>query len=283
MGQVGPWLLSALAMLLATLAYWNSPEDSRSSAPRQAAGIIQTIDKKGILRAGYGVFPPYSQEDPSTGKVSGVAVDIVEEIARQIGAKVEWKRFNWNTMAADLKRGEYDVLADAVFQTPARGREFLFTEPYAYFAIGIGVVKRGDNRFANFDEINDPSITVAVGQGFAEETFVKARAPEAKLLSIPSSADTALPINAVVAGRADIAVVNLEDAKRFVGANPADLRIIWDDNPPAYVPAGFALRFSDFAGKQFLDVALRNLRTTGVLQSIARRHNVESNLTPGGK
>jgi ABC-type amino acid transport substrate-binding protein len=243
-------------------------------------GIIESIDKTGTLRAGYGVFPPFSQEDPRTGQVSGVSIDIINEIARQLRVKVEWKRFNWNTMAADLKRGEYDVLADAIFQTPERGREFAFTEPYAYFAIGIGVVKNTDTRFTSFDQINTPDITVAVGQGFAEETFVKARAPHCKLLSIPASQDTAAPINAVVTGRADIAIVNTEDAKRFLAANPGNLKILWADSPPAYVPAGFALRLDDLKGAGFLDVALRNLRSTGVLATIGARYNTQKNLLP---
>lgn len=279
--QVLLWLVATAALILAAYAVWRPASSSPGPGTAQEIpGLVESIDRHNELRVGYGVFPPYTQEDPVTRQVSGVSVDIMNEIGRQLGVKVVWKRFNWNTMAADLKRGEFDVLADAVFQTPARGRELTFSEPYAYFAIGIGVVKSGDSRFTSFDSINDPKIAVAVGQGFAEETFVRARAPKATVLSVPSSSDTAAPINAVLTGRADIAIVNLEDARRFVGANPRGLTILWEKNPPARVPAGFAVRYGDLNGGQFLTVALRNLRSTGVLMEIAKRHGASDNFRP---
>ena len=242
-----------------------------STAP---AGLVANIDKFGKIRAGYGGFPPYTIEDPASGKVSGICIDIVNEIARQLGVPVEWKKFNWNTMKADLDRGEFDLLADAVFQTPARARELTFTDAYVYLPIGIGVVARDNNRFSQFDQINDPAIRVAVGQGFAEETFVRARAPKAQVISIQSAADTAAPINAVVAGRADIAIVNNEDAKRFLKANGRDLKALWLDAPPAYAPASFVVRFGDLTGADFLNASLENLRSTGVIRTVAQRYGV---------
>jgi ABC-type amino acid transport substrate-binding protein len=270
------WVIAVAALFVALLTLLRPIAGSGEGAGR-SVGLVENIDRTGKLRVGYGVFPPFTQEDPTTHQVSGVSVDIMNEIGRQLGVEVEWHRFNWNTMKADLQRGEFDVLADAIFQTPARGREMTFTEPYAYFAIGIGVVRRSEDRFTLFGDINNPSVRVAVGQGFAEETFVRARAPRANINSVPSATDTAAPINAVVTGRADIAIVNLEDAKRFVSANSRDLKMLWDQDPPAYVPAGFVVRFGDLTGAQFLDVSLRNLRATGVLHDVAAKHGVLGN------
>jgi ABC-type amino acid transport substrate-binding protein len=218
-------------------------------------------------------------EDPSTKKVTGVSIDIVEEIARQLGAKVEWKRLNWNTMSADLKRGDFDFIGDPIFQTPLRAREFAFTEPYSYFAIGIGVVRKGDSRFLKFDDINRPEITVVVGQGFGEEALVRARAPNATINAVPVAQDSASPINAVLTGRADIAIANLEDARRFIDAHPNALEALWTESPPAYVPAGFALRRNDLSGAEFLNTSLRSLDALGVLTSIAKRYGAVTNMT----
>jgi ABC-type amino acid transport substrate-binding protein len=139
-------------------------------------------------------------------------------------------------MGADLKNGTFDVVADAIFMTPQRGREFTFTDPYLYYAIGIGAVRRGETRFDEFDDINRGNVTVAVGQGTGEESFVRARAPGATVQSIPLGQDALSSMNAVLTGRADIAIVNLEDAKRFVGAHADNLMMLWADDPPAYIP-----------------------------------------------
>jgi ABC-type amino acid transport substrate-binding protein len=187
-------------------------------------------------------------------------------------------------MGADLKSGTFDVVADAIFMTPQRGREFTYTDPYAYLAIGIGVVRRGERRFSAFDDINRSNVTVAVGQSSGEETFVRSRAPGATIQSIPMGQDTASSINAVLTGRADIAIVNLDDAERFVAAHVDNLMVLWADDPPAYIPAGFILRIGDRASADFLNVSLRNLRSTGVLNAIAARYGATVNLSePRGR
>jgi ABC-type amino acid transport substrate-binding protein len=279
---LGLWVTALAALLLSIYAAFldNSGPGPDPAAAADQPGLVRSLDEHRVLRVGYGGFPPYTMEDPRTRQVSGVAVDIMNEIGRQLGVSVEWHRFNWNTMKADLDRGQFDVLADAIFQTPARGRELTFTEPYAYFAIGIGVVRAGNNRFQTIDRLNDPAVRVAVGQGFAEETFIRARAPRANILSIPSNEDTGAPVNAVLTGRADIAIVNLENAQRFVKSNPRNLRILWENDPQAFVPAGFALRFGDLTGAEFLNVSLRNLQTTGVLKVIAEKHSATDNFRP---
>jgi ABC-type amino acid transport substrate-binding protein len=273
--------IATLALILASVSVFRAPPVE--TFQRAASGLVETLDKDNVIRAGYGVFPPFTQENVTTGEVTGVSVDIIKEIARQVGARVEWRRLNWNTMGADLKSGTFDIVADAIFMTPQRGREFTYTDPYAYLAIGIGVVRRGETRFSGFDDINRSNVTVAVGQGSGEETFVRARTPGATVQSIPMGQDTASSINAVLTGRADIAIVNLEDAKRFVAAHADSLMTLWADDPPAYIPAGFILRIGDRASADFLNVSLRNLKSTGVLKAIAARYGATVNLSERGR
>jgi len=268
------WAVAVVALLAALYADF-APRATSPGLVQSAtlqSELLSSLDRDGTIKAGYGVYPPFTDEDPATGKVSGISVDIINEIARQAGLKVTWSRFNWNTMSADLKRGQYDVLADAIFETPDRAREFTFTNAYAYLPIGIAVVKKGDARFKVFDDINSPSVKVAVGQGFAEETFVKARAPRATIISIPSGQDSAMPINSVLTGRADIAITNLANADRYVKAHPDTLQVLWADHPPAYVPVAFALNLGDRLGADFLSVSLANLKSTGVLAAIAKKN-----------
>jgi ABC-type amino acid transport substrate-binding protein len=275
--------IAALALILASVSVFRAPP---AGTPEKAApsGLIDTLDRDNVIRAGYGVFPPFTQENVATGEVTGVSVDVIKEIARQIGARVEWRRLNWNTMGADLKNGTFDVVADAIFMTPQRGREFTFSDPYLYYSIGIGVVRRGETRFSGFDDISRNNVTVAVGQGTGEEAFVRARAPGAMVQSFPLGQDTASSMNAVLTSRADIAISNLDDAKRFVAAHSDSLVMLWADDPPAYIPGGFILRFGDRTSADFLNVSLRNLRSAGVLNAIAARYGSTVNLSePRGR
>jgi ABC-type amino acid transport substrate-binding protein len=265
-----------LSIAISVLALVRSSNRSAAATPGvpSSPGLLARIDATGQLDAGYGVYPPYTQEDPNTKQVSGFSVDVIEQIGAQLNCKVVWHRLNWDTMSADLKRGEYDVIADPVFQTIPRAREFDFTTPYAYFGDGIAVVRKDDNRFTTFDSLDRSDITIVVGQGWASETLVKTRFTKPKIVSVQTTTDLLQVFNDVVSGRADVAIADASDAKTFVDEHADTVKALWLDNPPAAMPAGFALRPDDATGAEFMNVCLRNLRSTGVLDGLARKYGL---------
>lgn len=248
----------------------------KTSAVEKQEGILDRIEKLKELHAGYGVYPPYTQEDPNTRKVSGYSVDIVEHIAKEIGVKALWHRINWNTMSADLKRGEFDVIADPIFQTIPRAREMAFSVPYAYFADGIAVVRIDEKRFINFESLDQKGVTINVGLGRGSEALVRARFTKANIVPIPAATDEFKIFQDVLAGRSDVAVADMPNAKRIVKEHPDKLKALFIDHPPAYMPAGFALRSSDIEGARFFTVCIRNLQSTGILAGIERKYDLPS-------
>jgi ABC-type amino acid transport substrate-binding protein len=237
--------------------------------------LFEAMDA-GTIVVGYGVYPPYTVENPNTGVVTGFSIDLINGIASQLNIKVVWKKFNWSTMAADLKRGEIDVIAEPVFETIPRAREFSFTQPYAFVPTGIGIIRSDQKPYPTFDALNDPSVTVAVGQGLAAETLLRTRVPKANIIAVPVANDSTAAANMVLTGRADIAILNLSDAKRFLDANPGKLQGLWIDNPPAFMPAGFALRLGDTLGVAFFNAAIESLKHDGTLAALAKRHGIEA-------
>src|SRR5688500_7610979 len=95
----------------------------RSGVGTHESALISRIETTSELHAGYGVYPSYTAADPNSKKVSGFSVDVIEQIGRDLKCRVVWHRLNWTTMAADLKRGDFDVIADPIFQTIPRARE----------------------------------------------------------------------------------------------------------------------------------------------------------------
>lgn len=251
-------------------------QPSSSSGRDSLPGLLERIDRTGELHAGYGVYPPYSLEDPDTQQVSGFSIDIIEHIAQELSCKVVWHRINWNTMSADLKRGEYDIIADPIFQTIPRAPEFAFSEPYAYFADGIAVVRRDDNRFSEFQDLDRKGIKINVGQAQASEALVRARFTKAQILPVSVPTDNMQIFNGVLSGRVDAAVADAPNAKRFVEEHPNQVKALWLDSPPAYMPAGFALRPTDTRGAEFMTVCIRYLKATGILDDISRKYDLLS-------
>ena len=271
------WLALAIATVAGALSLLSisiKPQTTQTISSTQTLTLLDRINKTGELAAGYGVYPPYTQEDPNTRQVSGYSVEIIEQICRELHCKVVWHRFNWDTMSADLKRGEFDVIADPIFETIPRAREFAFSASYASFADGIAVVKIDDDRFTSFDDLDRPDVTIAVGQGWASETLVKARFTKAKIDSVQTATDLLQVFNELVSGRADVVVADGADAQRFVKEHSDKFKALWLDNPPAFMPAAFALRPDDTKGAAFLTVVLHNLQSTGVLEGLARKYGL---------
>ncbi len=239
-------------------------------------GVVERISLSGEIHAGYGVYPPYSVEDPNTGDVSGFSVELIEHIAGELNCTVVWHRVNWNTMSADLKRGEYDVIADPIFQTIPRAPEFAFSEPYALFADGIAVVRKGEARFEEFGDLDREGVVINVGLNQASEALVRARFSKATIDAVSVPADNMQIFQGVLSGRADAAVADAPNAKRFVEEHPEQAKALWLQDPPAYMPAGFALRPSDERGAAFLTACLRYLRATGILADLAKKYDIPS-------
>lgn len=274
-------IIALLALVLAALALFVKPSAQLGTGEIiKQDGLLARIEKSGELHAGYGVVPPYSQEDPNTKAVSGFTVELIEQIAKELKCKVVWHRINWNTMSADLKRGEFDVIAEPILQTIPRAREFAFTDPYAYLPDGIAVVKKAETRFAQFTDLDRADITISVGQGWASEMLVRSRFTKAKIVSVQITSDLLQVFNDVIAGRADVAVVDGADAERFVKEHPDQVKALWLENPPAAMPAGFALRATDAEGARFLEISLRYLKATGVVDALAKKYGVTTLKNP---
>jgi cyclohexadienyl dehydratase len=238
------------------------------------AGLLDELDRTNQLRAAYGVYPPYTQEDPNTREVSGFSVDVINEIGKQLHVTVTWHRLNWNTMAADLKRGEFDIIADPIFETVPRARELTFSEPYAYFPDGIVVVRKNERRFSSFKSLDQRGITIVTGQGWASEALVHASFTRPHVVTVQVTTDVLQVFNEVVSGRADAAVADGDDAERFVREHPSEVKALFLDKPPALSPAAFALRPGDLRGAYFINVSLHSLSATGTLNALRRKYGL---------
>ncbi|MDO8544480.1 MAG: transporter substrate-binding domain-containing protein [Opitutaceae bacterium] len=277
-------VIAIAAFLLAGYNFWSRSKPNAAASTEtkgglsalveSRSGLLERLDRSNELHVGYGVYPPYTQENPNTHEVTGFSVEVINQIADELKCKVKWHRLDWNTMSADLKRGEFDVIADPIFQTIPRAREFAFTAPYAYFADGIAVVRRTDNRFDSFRSLDRTGITIAVGKGWASETLVRARLTKPTINAVVTKADLLQVFNELVSGRADAVIADGADAERFVKEQPGEFKALWLESPPAFMPAGFALRPDDRRGAEFLSVCLRNLEASGVLEALAKKHGV---------
>ncbi|WP_166433963.1 transporter substrate-binding domain-containing protein [Roseovarius spongiae] len=82
--------------------------------------------------------PPFAFMD-TNGEWTGIAIDAVTAIARDIGREVEWREDTLQGMLDAVEAGEVDAAAAAISITHARESKLDFTFPYYTTGLGIAV------------------------------------------------------------------------------------------------------------------------------------------------
>ena len=81
-----------------------------------AAFAAELPDLKGrtIVAVTENAYTPLNFADPKTGQGIGWEYDAVNEIARRLNAKVEWKLSSWDTMIQAVREGQFDIGMDGI-------------------------------------------------------------------------------------------------------------------------------------------------------------------------
>jgi ABC-type amino acid transport substrate-binding protein len=124
------------------------------------------------------------------------------------------------------------------------------------------------------DDFNRSDITLAVGKGWASESLIRVRLPKAKIVSVDTSTDLLQLFNELSSGRVEATISDGPSAQRFVKEHSNDVKALWLDDPPAFMPAGFALRPTDRTGADFMNVCLRYLKSIGALSALRAKYGL---------
>lgn len=267
-------LIFAIAASVLALVSALRGTPSGSEAPRNAETTLARIKRTGVLRVGYGGFPPYTivnVNDNSPGKgVTGFVVDIVEEMAKRHNPplKVEWHYFNWATLRPEMASGNFDLLADGLFQTVPLASAYLLSEPFSYFGIGCALVRSDDTRFSDFEDLDRSDITIAVAVGWLSTDYAKQRLINPMFKDIVVEESPTAQMDEVIHGRADVAINDVPSVLAYARAHPGKVKALWVDHPPAVVAGGFATRMQDRDLMNFINVCIRILEVDGTIARI---------------
>jgi hypothetical protein len=91
---------------------------------------------QGELRVGtYFVNPPF--EYIARGARVGFEVNLMEEIARQLGLKPIFVNTRWETILKEMQDGRYDCIVGGITITPARERILAWSVPYVTTTLSL--------------------------------------------------------------------------------------------------------------------------------------------------
>lgn len=175
------------------------------SGAAQAQSALNDILQTGVMKVGTtGDWNPMSVRDPATNSYVGFDIDIMTELAADLGVKVEFVPTDWKTLVNGVVAGQYHITGSASI-SPARMKAAGFSESYISVDIYPFTTKENAGKFSGHDAINQPDVKVATTLGTTFEKLVREWYPNADIKVVEAPARG---YQEVLAGRADVFITS---------------------------------------------------------------------------
>ena len=156
--------LAALLLLASVTAGFAqtpvTPTPPQASAPTSAPASAAAEPFSKVIRYGGDATSgaPYTFNDPADPSlVVGFEVDIMTQLGRELGRKVQFVQNDWSNLIPGLDAGLYDAVINGLEITAAHQAAADFSIPY-YVTFGQIVIRRGDPDVADLAALKGKSV-----------------------------------------------------------------------------------------------------------------------------
>lgn len=232
---------------------------------------LERITKTQTLRVC--IWPEYyaiSYRNPRTRELEGIDIDIANELAKELKAKLEFVETSFAAFIADLQADKCDVGMFGVGATLSRAKAVSFSEPYIVTSI-YGVTRKDHAKIKSWDDMDRPGITVAVQLGSYVESFMKEYLKQAKVLSVQPPATRE---GEVAAGRADILMTDYPIAKKLEALHDWT-KIISPKEALAVTPYAYVVVPEDQTWLNYINLFVQTIKRDGRLLKHAKKNGLE--------
>ena len=232
---------------------------------------LQTIQKNGELRVGTtGDWDPMTMKDPATNEYKGFDIDVMKELAKDMGVKIKFVPTDWKTIVSGITANRYD-LSTSVTKTPKRAEVAGFTETYYKYGTVPLVLKKNSKKFSTWNSLNNKDVTIATTLGTSQEEKAKEFFPKSKLKSVEAPARD---FQEVLSGRADGNITSSTEANKLVIKYP-QLTIVNDgEKNPAFL--AMMVPKNDKVWNDYVSKWINDKKASGFFNTLLAKYNLKS-------
>jgi cyclohexadienyl dehydratase len=219
---------------------------------------LNKILSSGELKVGTtGDWDPMTMKDPATNKYVGFDIDVMRELAKDMGVKVTFVPTEWKTIVAGITSGRYDISTSV-------------TTYYKYGTVPV-VLKKNLKKYPTWKSLNNKKVTIATTLGTSQEEKAKEFFPKSKLQSVEAPARD---FQEVLAGRADGNITSSTEANKLVIKYP-QLAIVPDgEKNPAFL--AMMVGKNDKIWNDYVNDWIKTKKTSGFFKSLLTKYNLKS-------
>jgi cyclohexadienyl dehydratase len=182
----------------------------------QAGPRLDRIMESKTLRVGTpGDYRPFAIKT-DTG-YSGHDIDLVEAMAKELGARVEYVPTSWPNLLKDLQADRFDVAVGGITRTVARLRQAEMLPGYAPFG-KVALVRAADqDRFRTRESLNQGGVRVIKNPGGTNEAYVLQNLTAAQVSTHEKNAE--IP-GLIAEGKGDVMITETYEALHYARTDP---------------------------------------------------------------
>ena len=234
------------------------------------SAALSSFAPTGTLRVGINLGNPLlANEDATSKKLSGVTIDIANEIGQRMNLPVQLIPFKTAGATVDgIKSGDIDLVFVAI--DPVRGVDISYTP--AYIQIEGAYMVKATSPLKNNEEVDVVGNEIVVGKGSAYDLYLTREIKNATLLRAASSQAV---VDDFMSGKGNVAAgvkQQLEsDAKRYDGLRmlPGRFMVI---NQAMGIPKARA-HYEETT--TYLSSVIAQLKQSGFIATSMARHHIQ--------
>lgn len=235
-------------------------------------GVAQAEDKRKLIIATEGAFPPYNFV-AADGTLQGFDVEIAKAICVKINADCEIVKQDWDGIIPALLAKKYDVIVASMGMYPERREKVDFTIPYymaptALIATKAAGLKVAADGFVDPESLAGKKVGVARATGY--EKYAREHWPKAEIVVYDSSPNADLDlVNGRVDARFDDYIL-LRDSvlKSEIAGDLEQVGKIYPETVMGSEGEGIAVRKGEDALRESINAALLAMRDDGTYKAI---------------
>lgn len=238
-----------------------------TALPAKAESVLKEILDGGVLKVGTtGDWNPMTMKDPATNGYTGYDIDVMTELAKDLGVTVEFVPTDWKTLVSGVVSGKYHMTGSASI-SPARAKAAGYSISYFSLATVPLILAKNADRFKDWGDLNKPDVTVAATLGTTQEKQVKEFFPDAKHQIVEAPARD---FQEVLAGRADAHITSNVEANKLV-EKYSQMAIVPVSAPRAPTPIAMLLPQADQVWINYVNTWIALKTERGFFEELGRK------------
>jgi ABC-type amino acid transport substrate-binding protein len=265
--------MKKLLTLVAALAVSSLAIDQASA--QQTQSRLYEITKGGKVKVC--IWPNYyaiSLRNPDTGKLEGIDIDLSEELAKDLGVKLEYVETSFSTFIADLQANKCDLGMFGVGATMKRAQAVAFTQPY--LISGVYAVVQKDGKVKSWADIDKPGVNVGIALGSYIEPFMRGDLTNAKVVAVAPPATVQAEL---MSRRVDVMATD------YPASTKMNAQFDWSvtlspPEPLSVTPYAYVMNQGDQIWLNYVNLFVQNIKLDGRLKAAAEKNKLGPIVAP---